>query len=37
MTIANVLGVKTPVGKRQKQSTRVIHPKQVNENDDHRK
>ena len=37
MTIANVQGVKTHMEKRQKQSTRVIHLKQVKENDDHRK
>ena len=37
MTTASVLGVKTHMEKRQKQNTIVIHPKQVKENDKHRK
>lgn len=37
MTTASVLGVKTHMEKRQKQNTIVIHPKQVKENDEHRK
>lgn len=37
MTTASVLGVKTHMEKRQKQNTIVIHPKQVKENEEHRK
>ena len=37
MTTASVLGVKNHMEKRKKQNTIVIHPKQVKENDEHRK